>query len=165
MIPRFLVIPPTLVRWRVPHRVVVETRAFLVERGEKDCEAVVLWLGPVASEIEAVVTSAYVPHQIAYRSDEGLAVEIPVEEWTNLALRLPSGVFVLAKVHSHPGEAYLSEADVANPYLCHEGAVSIVVPDFARRPLAGFEGCSVNIFRGQRWIELPPDEVQGAFIV
>lgn len=161
----FLVIPPTLVRWSVSRRVLGETRNLLAGPGEQGCEAVVLWLGPVISVREAYVVVAYFPRQVAYRSEEGVAVEIPMEEWTALALQLPPGIFVLAKVHSHPEEAYHSEVDATNPYLCHESAVSIIVPDFARYPLDNLDACSVNLFRSGRWIELTPEEMQQAFVI
>jgi hypothetical protein len=156
----YLIIPPTLQRLRVPRLALEETRELLALSGAEGLEAVVLWLGSVVSATEARVEEVYFPRQIAYYSIYGLAVEIPVEEWTELALRLSPGQFVLAKLHTHSTRAYHSDVDAANPYLCHEGAISITVPDFASAPLADLTGCSVNVLRGQRWIELRSYEIR-----
>lgn len=161
----YLVIPPTLSRLLILQSVLERTRMGLAGPGAKEFEAVVLWLGRVVSPTDARVEAAFRPRQIAYRTPDGLAVEIPVAEWTAIALRLPPGWFVLGKVHTHPGTAYHSEADAANPYLCHEGAVAITVPDFARAPLTDLDHCSVNVLRGHRWIELTPPEVRATCVI
>jgi hypothetical protein len=161
----FLVIPLTLRRLVVTRSLVEDTRVLLARSGERGFEATTLWLGPVLSEVEARVEEVYFPQQIVYRTEYGLAVEIPVDEWTELALRLPPGRFVLAKLHTHAGLAYHSDVDAENPYLCHEGAVSITVPDFARESLGGLEECSVNVLRQGRWRELSMAESKQTIIV
>lgn len=161
----FLVIPPTLCRLSIPAAVLADTRELLAEPGERRLEAAVLWIGHVVSDFEARVDAVYFPYQIAYRIGNGLAVEIPVEEWTKLALRLPPGVFVLAKLHTHADEAYHSDVDAANPYLCHEGAISITVPHFAHDPLDDLACCSVNVLRGGEWYELTRSGVKRMFII
>ncbi len=160
-----LVIPPTLRQLIVPRRVLEETHILLSGPGEEGCEATVLWLGTVVTAVAARVEAAYFPRQVAYRARFGLAVEIPVEEWTDLALRLPARRFVLAKLHTHAGRAYHSEVDAANPYLCHEGAIAITVPNFARGPLGGLEGWSVNALREGQWVELRPGEVARTILI
>ncbi len=162
---QFLVIPPTLHRLRISRRLLRDTRDLLAASGEQGFEAVVLWLGRILSAEEGRVELAYFPRQVAYHTEDGLAVEIPVEEWTELALRLPPSVFVLAKVHSHAEDAYHSPTDDANPYLCHEGAFSIVVPRFAREPLDNLARCSANMLQEGRWGELSAAEVRQAFII
>ncbi len=161
----FLVIPKTLRRLMVKGSLVEHSRELLACSGERDFEAVVLWLGTVLSEVEARVEHIFFPRQIVYRTEYGLAVEVPVEEWTELALRLPPGWFVLAKLHTHAGAAYHSDVDAENPYLCHEGAISITVPGFAQAPLGNLEECSVNVLHGGRWRELSVAEVGQAIIV
>ena len=161
----YLVIPPTLSRLLIPRLVLEQTRRALAGPGTNGFEAVVLWLGRVASPTDARVETAFRPRQITYRTPDGLAVEIPVEAWTTLALQLPPGRFVLTKVHTHPSAAYHSEADAANPYLCHEGAIAITVPDFARAPLTDLDHCSVNVLRGHHWIELTPPELRATCFI
>jgi proteasome lid subunit RPN8/RPN11 len=41
-------------------------------------------------------------------------------------------LMIVAQVHSHPGDAFHSEADDEWAIVRHEGAYSIVVPRFAR---------------------------------
>lgn len=162
---QILVIPPTLRHFFVPRWVLQYSRLLLAGPGAQGYEAAVLWLGSVLSPTEARVEHVYFPRQIAYRSDDGVAIEIPIEEWTNLALRLPPGQVVLAKLHTHPGTAYHSETDAANPYLNHEGAVSITVPHFAQTTLDDLYSCSVNVLRQGRWIEISPSEVGETFTI
>ena len=165
MTPRFLVIPPTLARLVVPRSVLEQTRTLLAGPGAQGFEATVLWLGTVASETEAHVAGTYFPRQYAYRTRQGLAVEVPIEEWTDLALKLAPGMFVLAKLHTHGEDAYHSEVDEANPYLSHEGAFAITIPYFARMPADSIEHWSVNVFRKQKWVELSPTQAIGAIVI
>lgn len=161
----FLVIPPTLRRLLIAKSLLEETMVLLAGPGEAGLEAVVLWLGSVVSPFDARVGETYFPRQIGYSTALGLAVEISVEEWTDLALRLTPGHFVLAKVHSHAGMAYHSDVDAANPYLCHEGAIAITVPYFASSPIGSLDGWSVNVLRNQRWIELRLCDINRTIIV
>lgn len=161
----FDAIPPTLEQFVVPMSVLQETRELLAGPGIEGYEAVVLWLGVIVSAIEARVLAAYLPRQITYKTRRGLAVEIPPDERTRIALSLSRGTFVLAKLHTHAGRAYHSPTDAANPYLNHEGAVAITVPHFAQAPVLDLTSCSVNIFRNQYWCELSVPEIRRWFRV
>src|SRR6266852_6546063 len=107
---QILVIPPTLRHFFVPRWVLQDSRLLLAGPGAQGYEAVVLWLGSVLSPTEARVEHVYFPRQIAYRSDDGVAIEIPIEEWTDLALRLPfffvvtatTDIYTLSLHHSPP---------------------------------------------------------------
>ncbi|TFV57744.1 hypothetical protein E4P41_13880 [Geodermatophilus sp. DF01-2] len=158
-------VPPTLTNYRVPRAVLDDTGALLRERGLLGFEAVVLWIGRVDSPTEATVLAAVRPGQVAYRSDDGCAVEVPPDALSEIISLLPAETFVLARVHTHPGAAYHSPVDDANMLIAHEGAISIVVPDFARDPVE-LTRCSVNELRHSTgWRELPPDDVDAAFEV
>lgn len=158
-----LQVPPTLERFTIPRRVIDTTAAFLRDRGEAGVEGTVLWLGEVVSDFEATVTETYVPEQVAYRTPHGLAVEVTRHGLNELIRWLPAGIFVLARVHSHGEEAYHSETDDQNMIISHEGAISIVVPNFARDGM-DLARCSVNrLHRGQGWVELSSVQVQGGF--
>jgi hypothetical protein len=155
-----LQIPPTLERFTIPRSVMTATAEFLQDRGKAGVEGTVLWLGEVISDIEAKITEPYVPEQVAYRTPHGLAVEVTRRGLNDLIRWLANGVFVLARVHSHGEEAYHSETDDQNMIISHEGAISIVVPNFAAHGL-DLADCSVNLLRpGQGWIELSADEVR-----
>lgn len=158
-----LQVPPTLERYAIPREVVTATAAFLELRGRSGLEGTVLWLGEVDTETKATVTKPYVPEQVAYRSAQGLAVEVTRRGLSGLIESLPLGVFVLVRVHSHGEHAYHSETDDQNMIVSHEGAISIVVPYFARHGLDLME-CSVNeLRRGRGWSQLTPEDVKRRF--
>lgn len=84
---------------------------------------------------------------------------------TALIASLEPGVFVLCRVHSHPHEAYHSAVDDLNMLISHEGAISIVVPDFAAAPIE-LERCSVNeLCHGRGWRELDVEEIRTRFTI
>lgn len=158
-------VPPTLVTYAVPARVVEDTWELLREPGLRGFEAVVLWVGTVDDETSATVHLAVRPGQHAYRSDDGCAVEVPPRELSALISALPLETFVLARLHTHPGEAYHSPVDNTNMLIAHEGAISIVVPDFATAPF-DLRACSVNELRSASgWRELDDDEVERRFVL
>lgn len=160
-----LVIPPTLRNYVVPQHVLRQTRDFLFERGEHGVEAVVLWLGEVVDEENAIVLAAYVPDQIARRSEYGVSVEVTQEGLTRLISQLPEGIFVLIRVHSHPTEPYHSDVDDDNMLISHRNAISIVVPFFARNAIE-LASCSVNELQEDgHWRELDTLEVDRRFKV
>lgn len=160
-----LTIPPTLRNYIVPRAVLDQTRNFLWARGLQGVEAVVVWLGHVVDETTGEVLEAVAPHQIGRRSEYGVSVEVTQEGLTELIAGLGPGMFVLCRVHSHPEEAYHSDVDDLNMLISHEGAISIVVPDFARREIK-LERCSVNELRhGDGWRELSVDEIRSRFAI
>jgi hypothetical protein len=158
-------VPPTLRQYRVPREALEDTWEFLRERGRIGVEGVVLWVGEVLDEERAVVVVAVPPRQLAYRGEDGLAVEIPQDALTELIGALPLGVHVLARVHSHSMAAYHSSLDDTNMVISHAGAISIVVPDFANGPV-GLVGCSVNELGADGgWRELSAKTVSERFVV
>jgi hypothetical protein len=158
-------IPPSVSHYLLPQRVLSDTWLFLRERGRHEIEAVVLWVGQVTDMQHAEVLAAIPPPQIAYRGEDGLAVEVPQDALTEFISALPDAIHVLARVHSHPGEAYHSALDDMNMLISHHGAISIVVPDFARGA-ATLTGCSVNrLWPPHGWQELSTAAVSSLFHV
>ena len=158
-------VPPTIERYELNHHILEETWQLLAEPGREYVESVVLWLGSVPEATRATVVAAIRPPQIAYRSPEGLAVEVPQDVLTQLIASLPDGVHVLIRVHSHPAEAYHSATDDRNMIIGHVGAISVVVPHFATGP-ADLATCSINVLESNgRWRELGGDEVEATFTV
>jgi hypothetical protein len=82
-------------------------------------------------------------------------VEVTEQGKRELAARLPSGRRYLARVHSHPAQAFHSRADDANPALTHEGAISVVVPYFGLGLRRGLGACAVYRLSAGRWSPLP----------
>lgn len=150
-------------RFRVASELLDATAEALAEIGEEAVEGVVVWVGrqPVGDVVE--VARAVVPGQVAFRSEDGLAVMIPDSAVSELILSLDDSEFIPIRVHSHPGEAYHSGTDDLNRLLGHKGAISIVVPYFARRGM-DLSTCSVNELDDDfRWRELSVEEVRRRF--
>lgn len=161
----WLHVPPTLRYYSLERSLLDKTTSFLRRRGEQGVEATVIWLGRVVDDAHAEIIDAYAPEQIGYATEEGVAVEVTRQGLSALIGALPPGVFVLARVHSHPGRAYHSPVDDENMLISHQGAISIVVPDFARQSI-DLAGCSVNELRhGEGWRELDASEVAERFAV
>lgn len=161
----YLKIPPTLRKYLIPQQVLDETRTFLRKRGERGVEGVVLWLGEIVDDETGRVLAAYIPDQIARRSELGVSVEVTQEGLTLLISRLPEGIFVLIRVHSHPTDAFHSDLDDDNMLISHTNAISIVVPDFAVHPIE-LEHCSVNeLHHDDGWVELDRLDVRERFRV
>jgi hypothetical protein len=159
----YLKIPPTLRNYVIPQHVLDKTCAFLRERGERGVEGVVLWLGEIVDDETGSVLGAYVPEQIAHRSELGVAVEVTQEGLTRLIAGLPESVFVLIRVHSHPTNAFHSDLDDHNMLISHANAISIVVPDFAQEPIV-LERCSVNeLHHDEGWVELNRADIRARF--
>jgi hypothetical protein len=158
-------VPPTLEAYAIPHRILDDTGSLLRERGVLGLEAVVLWLGRVDGPRNASILAAVMPGQVAYRGESGCAVEVPPDALSDIVRLLPDGIFVLARIHTHPGAAYHSPVDDTNMLIAHQGAISIVVPDFATAPI-DLAQCSMNELRHPTgWRELTDDEVARRFEV
>ena len=150
--------------YAIPASVISNTREVLLIAGREGLEAVVLWIGRRGGA-HVEILREYVPRQIAYRSEHGVAVQIPDDEIALIIARLPAGLSVACRVHSHPGAAYHSSTDDLNALLSHTGAISIVVPLFARDEVR-LEHCSVNeLDRDFRWRELTALETRQRFKV
>lgn len=95
------------------------------------------------------------PDQRGQRAELGCWVEVTEQGKRELAARLPTGFRYLARVHSHPAQAFHSPADDANPALTHEGAISVVVPYFGLGLRRGLGVCAVHRLTAGRWSALP----------
>jgi len=152
-------------RFFVPQHVVELSQPLLAEPGLEGYEAVVVWVGRIRGDKSVEIVEVIRPAQIAKRSSIGCSVEIPPDALTDLIRVLEERCFITARLHTHPTEAYHSELDDTNMLISHVGAISIVVPFFARDPLV-LERCSVNeLTRDNGWVELPVDEVRERFRV
>jgi hypothetical protein len=65
----------------------------------------VVWWGRMAAGDVVDVVAAYRPRQVAYRSPQGLSVEVPQEAISDMIVRLPAGVFVATCFSDRVGEA------------------------------------------------------------
>lgn len=132
---------------------VEETLAHLRAGGLKNCETMVLWLGTARSGI-AEVREVYLPMQT-------VAVDffrITPESMRAIMGRIKETRFqILAQVHSHPREAFHSPADDTWAVVRHIGAISIVIPYFAKdATVANFaeQAATFQLNSSNRWAEV-----------
>ncbi|MHB1069564.1 MAG: Mov34/MPN/PAD-1 family protein [Gemmatimonadaceae bacterium] len=134
------------------------TLSVLQETGSTRVECVVLWLGRRAGD-SIVVTECYRPKQEA-RAD---FFRIPPASMLELKAHLRrERLMVAAQVHTHPRDAFHSAADDAWAIIRHEGALSLVLPQFALKTDEGTFADDVKVFRLNArnvWCEVPAPEV------
>jgi hypothetical protein len=78
-----------------------------------------------------------IPDQHAVRIQQGVSVELTPRGQFELATALTCDERFVARIHSHPGEAFHSAADDRNPVITFDGALSIVVPASASASACG----------------------------
>lgn len=136
-----------------------EAAAFFEDRGSLGLEGTAMI--KVGAGIELVL-----PRQNARRdSHERVSVEVPREGQMDLALALSPHEVYAARIHSHPGNAYHSKADDANPIISFDGGLSIVVPFFGLGLRRGLDACAVYRHHDGSWTELPAGPDRDRWIV
>lgn len=134
------------------------TLTHLREAGARECECIVLWLGRRSADTISI-DAVYRPHHTA-KVD---MFHIPPAGMTALQAELKRRrAMVAAQVHSHPAAAFHSAADDRWAIVRHEGALSLVVPNFARDVgIANFlaETKVYQFSSAARWVEVPRLEV------
>ncbi len=157
---------PRATIYRVPQRVLNDSRDFLLARGAEGHEGTALWIGRLCQVMGDVdIVRLFVPDQIAIRTSHGVAVDLTPEAHYTLTDNLGPGELFFCRIHSHPEEAFHSRRDDANNVITHQGAISIVVPYFARAPL-DLPGCAIyQLEHGRGWLRLSRAEVARRFQV
>lgn len=138
----------------VPQASVDEAMLWMRQAGEKRCEGIALWAG-TAEGSTVTVRRTIIPDQRAFRSEDGVCVIADDIFLSTLNRWLyANGLRLIAQLHSHPSEAYHSSADDENAIVTTNGALSIVVPDFARAP---FDVLTAAVYRKEPrrgWVRL-----------
>lgn len=151
-------------RYLIPQSVLDETRLLLAEPGSAGLEAIVVWIGDRVDNTSRVLRPLR-PHQYSIRdSDGGVTVIVPMEAITELVRQLDDNSFVVARLHSHPGAAYHSHLDDSNMLIAHDGAISIVVPNFAQDEI-NLQNCAVYQLNAGQWLQLTTPQILKRFIV
>lgn len=134
--------------------------------GSHGWEVLVLWLGEInAADGYAKVIQAYVPKQNPISSEDGVGYFVDSEALFKLNRGLSeTGLRLIAQVHSHPHEAYHSEADDRYAIVTENGGLSIVVPEFGNVP-ADPAFWSVYRLHGRDWNEISEIENRRLFAV
>lgn len=123
----------------IPSEVIEDTTGFLRQAGSDGVEGCALWAGRLTSRDTFVCTRVLVPRQRA----TSVSVYVDEQALREISNELAAEGEVLGvQVHSHPGEAFHTTTDEDENILTKIGALSVVVPDFARNPIAP-ETCAV----------------------
>jgi len=110
-----------------------ETIRFLKKVGRTGAEGFVLWGGKLIATNTFQFTTAIVPVQHSHRTDRGLLVVVDGEALFKVNKALYERDEILGgQVHTHPTSAYHSSTDDHYPLVTLGGALSVVLPDFAR---------------------------------
>ncbi|HVA10217.1 MAG TPA: hypothetical protein VNG12_26165 [Acidimicrobiales bacterium] len=124
-----------VVLFRVSKDLVRRTEKTLKAAGKHGNELFVFWSGKQEGA-EFLVEAGHVPLQTAYKTPDGLSVEVLGEELHKLNAWLYTNSHVLAlQIHCHPHDAYHSETDDRFPIVTTLGGASLVVPEFCRQGL------------------------------
>jgi len=116
----------TTTKLTIDHSALVETTQMLQASARSEC--VLLWLAARDGQ-HLCVQEVYRPAQ---RASEDF-FEIPRDSMAAVMTRLRTqSLFIAAQVHTHPGRAFHSAADERWAIVRHVGALSVVIPDFAR---------------------------------
>ncbi|EZP73076.1 hypothetical protein BV96_01266 [Sphingomonas paucimobilis] len=134
----------------------IRTIDILRAGGARSQERVVLWLGDAPGIREPMrVTEVYEPDQITDID----YFKLPPASLRALMTRLRAArLKILAQVHSHPGKAFHSEADDEWAIIRHVGALSLVLPEFARNTTpANFaeQTASYRLSGENEWVRVP----------
>lgn len=140
-------------------KVLKDARTFFEDRGTFGLEGTAMVKAGAGLEL-------VVPRQNAHRDAYGhVNVEVPREGQMDLALALGPDDLYVVRIHSHPGDAFHSAADDANPVISFEGGISIVVPFFGLGLRRGLDACAVFVFHDGAWVELKAGPDRDRWIV
>lgn len=144
--------------------VITATLQVLREFGEQGCEGLVLWIGEIHSDT-ARVHKIVVPDQTPLKSEQGVGYFVEAETLFNLNRNLSeAGLQLIAQVHSHPTEAYHSDADDRYAIVTANGGLSLVVPNFGDAPADPAQWAVYRLSQAV-WRELQPSEVRSSIVV
>lgn len=140
------------------HDLIEETLAILRRSGSIGSEGIALWLAKRTADDDVGVAEVVEPlHRAAVDF-----FHIPPEGMTALMAHLrKSRLRLVAQVHSHPGKAFHSKADDEWAIVRHEGALSLVIPDFAHRTTTATFLKDAAIFRlssADKWEPVQQDD-------
>ncbi|MCW3117954.1 MAG: hypothetical protein JWM28_2036 [Chitinophagaceae bacterium] len=118
------------------------------ETGAEGYERLALCAGE-KTEKEFRITRVIYPKQTLRKTPSGVSFHVSGEELERIGdLLYETQLSLIAQVHSHPTEAYHSEADDNYAIITRTGGLSIVIPDF---------GTSDSDFENSAFYRLYPD--------
>jgi len=136
-------------------------RVFFEQQGAFGFEGTAMLAGTPS----AGITRCVIPDQRPYRIGRGVGVEVTDKGKLELAAGVALDERWLARIHSHPDEAFHSPVDDTNPALTAMGSLSIVVPFFGLALRRGLEPCAVHVYSRGEWLPIAPREVGDYLVV
>jgi hypothetical protein len=124
-------------------------RSFFEERGSYGYEGTAM----IAGGPDHVGRRLVIPEQQAGQVPD-CWVEVTDQGKLQLAVALGADETYIARIHSHPAEAFHSPTDDKNPALTNHGALSIVVPFFGLGLRRGLDACAVYLLGSGGWTHL-----------
>jgi hypothetical protein len=147
----------------IPRGLFEATWNYLQTRGREDLEGVAYWTGD-ATPTQGLV--AHVLYPDAYAEESAIHIEVAPGTVMKLAERIHDlDEFLLARIHSHPGEAFHSPTDDHGCLSGRVGMLSVVIPDFARGMPTLSTAVAYERTTDGRWRELGTDELSRRFEV
>lgn len=143
----------------IPSSLLAETLEFLREVGGKGFEGFVLWPGQLLDVHTFRFRRAIIPQQRAVVTESGLLVTVEGRALFEVNKSAHEhGETLAAQVHSHPTDAYHSSTDDAYPLVTLVGALSVVVPDFARDALRNLDDWAwYRLSKRGKWVPAAKD--------
>ena len=133
------------------------------EVGQKQLEGVALFAGKESNNLFKIET-VIIPKQKAMSLEDGLLYAVDGEELHRINVWLyENKMSLIAQIHSHPTRAYHSDTDDAYPIVATVGGISIVVPDFASRPIDISSWAVYRLTAQSEWLELKEVEKHNLF--
>jgi hypothetical protein len=144
----------------IPPRVIADTISFLQQVGEQGLEGFVIWGGQLISDTRLEFQHVYIPQQRGLRTESGLLVLVEGDALFQVNREAHELNQILgAQVHTHPTTAYHSDTDDQYPLVTLKGALSVVIPDFARHAPRDVERWAwYRLKEYGRWIPLARDQ-------
>lgn len=127
--------------------------------GKQGFERLALFAGQKKGK-EFKVTHLLYPKQQLIRSPYGLSFHVDGEEIERIGEWLYQNTYSLvAQIHSHPSEAYHSEADDTLAIITTFGGLSIVVPDYGCSDRNFEQSACYRLLPQTGWTELSQQQI------
>jgi hypothetical protein len=131
----------------------------LQETGADGYERLALCAGKKNSK-EFKITHVLYPRQYLQKTLLGVSFHVDGEELERIGDWLyENQLSLIAQIHSHPNEAYHSEADDNYAIITKAGGLSIVVPDFGTSDAYFEKSAFFRLYPETGWTELSKEQI------
>lgn len=136
---------------------------FLRYAGTKGVEGICLFAG-LEEGSTFTIKEVLIPKQKSYILEQGLMYAVDGEELHRINIWLyENKMKLIAQIHSHPQEAFHSDADDRYPIVDTYGGISIVIPDFARGNVSLGESAIFRLSEEKNWVKLTKKQIESLF--